>query len=97
VLVPSVTDLGQVVFTPGAATAAGAPVSVEELVGGPLGPVAAPLLASQPLCVAQNLPASLAVSNAQVEGDHFVVTASGTDVTLSSLGTKGTCAPPPAA
>jgi hypothetical protein len=93
----TVTDLGQVVFTPGAATAAGAPVSVEELVGGPLGPVAAPLLASQPLCVAQNLPASLAVSNAQVEGDHFVVTASGTDVTLSSLGTKGTCAPPPAA
>jgi hypothetical protein len=97
VLVPSVTDLGQVVFTPGAATAAGAPASVEELVGGPLGPVAAPLLASQPLCVAQNLPASLAVSNAKVEGDHFVVTASGTDIKLSSLGTKGTCAPPPAA
>ncbi|MCU1544370.1 MAG: hypothetical protein JWM50_2235 [Microbacteriaceae bacterium] len=97
VLTPSVTDLGQVVFTPGAATAGGAPASVEELVAGPLGPVAAPLLTSQPLCVAQFLPDALTVSQARVDGPDFVVTATGTDVTLSALATKGNCEPPPAA
>jgi hypothetical protein len=90
-LVPTVTELGQVVFTPGAATAGGAPVSPEELAAGPLGPAAAVLFSSQPLCVAQELPAALSVSKAGVEGTDFVVTATGSDVALSSLGTKGTC------
>jgi hypothetical protein len=96
-LAPSVTELGAVVFTPGVVTAAGAPVTPEELAAGPFAPAAAALLTSQPICVAKELPEVLTVSRAAVDGSDFVVTATGTGVTLSSLGTKGTCDPPPAA
>jgi hypothetical protein len=95
-LTPTVTELGAVAFTPGAATAGGAAVSIEELAAGPLAPIAAVLLTSQPLCVAQELPEVLTVSNAAVVDGRFVVTASGSDVALSSLGGKGSCEPPPA-
>lgn len=92
-LTPSVAT-GAVVFTPTAVTAGGVASTVEEVVAGPLGAVAAPMLASRPLCVAQYLPEALSVASVVVDGDRLVVTATGEGVGLRSLGSKGTCEPP---
>jgi hypothetical protein len=85
-----------VAFTPAAVSAAGATTSVEEILAGPLGPAATPMLQSSPVCVAQYLPKALTVSDAAVVGDRLVVTASGEDVRLTALGSKGTCEAPAA-
>ena len=92
-LTPSVAT-GAVVFTPAAVTAGGVAATVEELAAGPLAPLAAPMLASRPLCVAQYLPAALTVSGAVVSGNTLVITATGSDVGLAALGSKGTCEAP---
>jgi hypothetical protein len=92
-LAPSVAT-GAVVFTPAAVTAGGVASTVEEIAAGPLAPLAAPMLASRPLCVAQYLPKALTVTGAAVTGKNLVITATGANVGLASLGTKGTCEPP---
>jgi len=89
-LTPAVAA-GVVSFAPTAATVGGAPATVEEVLAGPLAPAAAPMLTSQPFCVADYLPESLEVTAASVVGDKFVVTASGTGVRLSSLASNGAC------
>ena len=94
-LTPTVAN-GAVVFTPVEAVAAGTAVPIDQLMAGPLAPLAAPMLASTPVCLAQYLPESLTVSNVVVENDHLVVSATGTDVRLRSLGAKGTCEAPAA-
>ena len=94
-LVPSVAN-GTLSFTPTAISAAGAPTTVEAVMASPLAPLAGPMLASSALCVAELLPKSVALTGAAVVGDRLVITASGDDVRLASLGTRGTCEAPAA-
>ena len=94
-LVPSVAN-GTVAFTPVAISAAGAATTVEAVMAGPLASLAGPMLTSGGVCAAEQLPASVAVTGAAVVGEKLVITASGDDVRLSSLGTRGTCEAPAA-
>ena len=94
-LLPSVAN-GAVAFTPSTILAAGAPLTVEEVLAGPLGPAATPMLQSTPVCIAQYLPKALVVTGAAVVGDQLVITASGEGVRLTALGAKGTCEAPAA-
>jgi len=89
-LTPAVAA-GVVSFSATGMTVGGAPTTVEEVLAGPLAPAAGPMLTSQPICMAEYLPESLAVSAAAVADKKFVVTASGTGVRLSSLGSNGVC------
>jgi hypothetical protein len=90
--VPSAAD-GEIVFTPDSIDLNGATVTADELRDGPFGGVAAPLLAPRPFCVASALPEALTLDDAQVGGDGFVLTLSGTEVSLAEadLAVKGTC------
>ena len=94
-LTPTVAN-GAVVFTAVEASTGGVAIPLDQLLAGPLGGLAAPLLTSSPVCLAEQLPKALTVSGAFVENEHLVVTASGTEVRLRSLGTKGTCEAPAA-
>jgi len=94
-LVPAVAG-GAVAFTPTTVTAAGTATTVEEVMAGPLAPLAAPMLTSSPVCLAEFLPKSVTLTDAEVVGDTFVVTASGDDVRLTGIGAKGTCEAPAA-
>ena len=79
-----------------AVTVALAPSTVEEVLAGPLAPLAAPMLTSQALCVGQYLPAKLAVSGVVVRDKQLVITAKGADVALAALASKGNCDVPAA-
>jgi hypothetical protein len=94
-LVPSVSA-GTVAFTPVAVSTAGVASTVEAIMASPLASLAGPLLTSTGVCVAEFLPASVAVTDAVVVGDKLVITASGNDVPLAGLGKKGTCDVPAA-
>lgn len=94
-LTPSVAD-GAVSFTPSTITVGDVATPAAEFLAGPLGAAAGPLLTSTALCVADYLPKSLTVTDASVVGDHIVITASGNDVRLTGLGSKGTCEVPAA-
>ena len=89
-LTPAVAA-GVVTFAPTGLTVGGVAATVEEVLAGPLAPGAGPLLTSQPFCVADYLPETVAVTGASVVGDKFVITASGTGVRLSSLASTGAC------
>jgi len=82
---------GYVVFTPTSVNVNGTVGSVEETLAGPLGPVANAMLTNPGVCVAEYLPASLTVSGAAVVDTNLVITATGSEVRLSSLTTKGVC------
>lgn len=94
-LTPSTAN-NAVLFTPTAVTAGGVPSSVDEVLAGPLAPLAAPMLTSQALCLGQYLPSALKVTGVAVEGKKLVVTATGADVTLAALASKGNCEAPAA-
>ena len=94
-LAPSTAN-NAVLFTPTAVTAGGVPSTVEEVLAGPLAPLAAPMLTSQALCVGQYLPAKLAVSGVVVRDKQLVITAKGADVALAALASKGNCDVPAA-
>ena len=94
-LVPSVSG-GTVAFTPVAVSAAGVATTVEAVMASPLASLAGPMLTSSGFCAAELLPAALTLTDAAVVGEQLVITASGTDVSLSGLGSKGTCEVPAA-
>ena len=94
-LVPSVAN-GAVSFTPSTVTAAGTVSTVDEVMAGPLAPLAGPMLTSSAVCLAEFLPKSVTVTGAEVVGDQLVIRASGDNVRLTGLGTKGTCEAPAA-
>jgi len=94
-LTPTVSN-GAVVFTPVEVATGGVAVPIEQMLAGPLGPLAAPMLTSNPVCLAQYLPEALTVAGAFVENERLVITAVGNATRLSTLGTKGTCEAPAA-
>ncbi|MET0907877.1 MAG: DUF2993 domain-containing protein [Ilumatobacteraceae bacterium] len=94
-LVPTVTG-GAVSFAPTTVTVAGTAMTVEEVMASPLAPLAGPMLTSSAVCLGPYLPKSVAVTGAEVVGETLVVTASGDDVRLTGIGTKGTCEAPAA-
>jgi hypothetical protein len=94
-LVPSVAN-NAVSFAPTTVTAAGTATTVEEVMAGPLAPLAGPMLTSSSICLGQYLPKSVTVTGADVVGETLVVRASGDNVRLTGIGTKGTCEAPAA-
>ena len=92
-LAPSLNETGGVLFTPGAVTAGGVATTAPELLAGPLAPLAAPMLTSPGICVADYLPADFTLTSVAVVDKQLAVSAQGTGVRLSALGTKGTCEP----
>jgi hypothetical protein len=94
-LAPSVAS-GSLLFTPVEVLTGGAAVPIDQIMAGPLASLAGPMLTSSPICVAQFLPASVTVSGAAVVDERLVITATGDDVRLASLGGKGTCEAPAA-
>ena len=94
-LTPTVAN-GAVVFTPVEAAMAGVAIPLDQILAGPRGPLAGPMLTSSPVCLAEYLPQALTVSGAFVEKERLVVTATGTEVRLRGLGSKGTCEVPAA-
>lgn len=92
-LVPSAAN-GQLSFEPVGMTVNGDEVSIDEVRAGAYGPEAAAMLTPPSVCVAELLPASLALSGAAIDGGALVLTFSGSEVSLVGGGftTKGTCA-----
>jgi len=95
-LVPSSVANNAVTFTPTTVAVGETASTVEEVMAGPLAPLAGPMLTSSAVCLGPYLPKSVAVTGAEVVGETLVVTASGDDVRLAGLGTKGTCDVPAA-
>lgn len=89
---PSAVD-GDIVFTPASIQLNGATVTAEQVRESPFGSVAAPLLEPRPFCVAGELPQALTLDDAAVADDGFVLTITGSDVSLNEadLAVKGTC------
>ncbi|MET0907878.1 MAG: hypothetical protein ABWZ99_00290, partial [Ilumatobacteraceae bacterium] len=89
---PSVSD-GQLVFTPESVTVNGNVVSIADLLSGPLASVASGFLGAQSFCVAQYLPAAIALDGVTVTPDDLVLDFAGENVVLggSGLSAKGTC------
>lgn len=92
VLVPSAAN-GQVSFEPVSMTVDGDDVSVDDVRAGAYGPGPAAMLTPPSVCVAELLPASLALSSASIEGDALVLVFAGSQVSLAGGGltTKGAC------
>lgn len=93
VFVPSAAD-GRLTLGPVSMTVNGEDVSMDEVRAGAYGPEAAAVLTSPSVCVAELLPASLALSGAAIARDRLVLTFSGSQVSLSGGGftSKGVCA-----
>ena len=93
VFVPSAAD-GRLTLDPVSMTVNGEDVSMDEVRAGAYGPEAAAVLTSPSVCVAELLPASLALSGAAIAGDRLVLTFSGSQVSLRGSGftSKGVCA-----
>jgi hypothetical protein len=92
-LVPTLAG-GIVSFVPSTVTTDAAPVPVEEALAGPSGPSLGPVVTTQPLCVAQLLPAALPPVSVGAEGGVFTAAASAEGVSLGGggLAAKGACA-----
>jgi hypothetical protein len=92
-LVPTLAD-GYVSLVPGTLTADGSTLPIADALAGPFGAALGPVVATQPLCVAQLLPAALALASTGADGGVFTVSASGEDVGLGGggLAAKGACA-----
>ncbi|MET0990299.1 MAG: DUF2993 domain-containing protein [Glaciihabitans sp.] len=86
-------DAGDIVFTPASIELNGATLTAEQVREGPFAGVAAPLLAPRPFCVASELPEALTLDDAAVANGGFLLTFSGTDISLNEadLAVKGTC------
>jgi hypothetical protein len=89
-LLPSAAG-GQLVLTPEAISVGTIHYTADQLAASPIGGITAGLRAPRTECVASALPADLTLKSVAVAGDTLNVTVSGTGVTLSSLGQKGTC------
>ena len=87
------TESGQLTFVPTSITIGGATISADELrqVFGAPGVLA---LRTQSVCIAQNLPASLTVTDVGIDADELVLTLEGSAVPLGgpALEARGTCA-----
>lgn len=94
-LAPSTAN-NAVLFTPTTVTTGGVASTVDAVLAGPLAPLAAPLLTSQALCIGQYLPAKLAVTQVAVADKQLVITATGKDLALAALASKGNCEAPAA-
>lgn len=92
-LVPAVGE-GVVAFTVSAMTVNGAPVDVAAAQAGAYGPGAAAAATPRALCVAEFLPASLALKEVTVAGDTLVLGLRGANVPITGggLSSKGGCA-----
>ena len=94
-LAPSTAN-NAVLFTPTTVTTGGVASTVDAVLTGPLAPLAAPLLTSQALCIGQYLPAKLTVTQVAVADKKLVITATGKDLALAALASKGNCEAPAA-
>jgi len=92
-LVPAAGE-GVVAFTVSAMTVNNGPVDVAAAQAGGYGPGAAAAATPRALCVAEFLPAALALDTVTVAGDTLVLGLRGTKVPISGggLATKGACA-----
>ena len=92
-LSPSAAD-GRLGFSVEALTVNGAAVDVETARSGAYGAEVAVLVQGQSVCVAEYLPASLALDSATVVGDRLVLGFVGSNLALAGGGltTKGACA-----
>ena len=90
-LVPSAAN-GMLSFEPVSMTANGDDVSIDDVRSGAYGPAAAAMLTAPSVCVAEMLPASLALTSASIHGDSLVLVFAGTQVSLAGFAAKGSCA-----
>ena len=92
-LVPSAAN-GLLSLDPVNMTVNGDDVSIDDARSGAYGPGAAALLTPQTVCVAELLPASLALTSAGIHGEALVLAFAGSNVSLTGGGftTKGSCA-----
>lgn len=86
-------DSGDIVFTPASIELNGATLTADQVREGPFASVAAPLLEPRPFCVASSLPEALTLDNAAVASDGFVLTFTGSEISLNEadLAVTGTC------
>lgn len=93
-IVPSAAE-GELVFTPSSISLGDDEYTVEQVQANPLfAALAGPLLAQQSLCVADQLPEALTLTDAAVAGEHLRLTIRGDGAALGGpgLSTLGTCA-----
>lgn len=91
-LEPSASS-SSIILRPTAILAGGTRVAVDDIRSIPLvGEAVAPLVAGGEFCVADRIPAALALTAFRVDGSELRVEFSGTQVALSDLRTRGTCA-----
>lgn len=89
---PGAAD-GELVFTPTSIELNGQILTAEEIRDGLFGGVAGPLLDTQSVCIASQLPEALTLSDVVVDNKDLVLTLDGAGAVLNSttLSVKGTC------